>query len=124
MPAPAPGPPAEAEAAAAAPGSPAPPTASATAGITTTAVPRGGYQVRPSYPRTARRLGIEGTTLLRVHVEADGRVAQVQVEQSGGHPDLDRAAADAVTRWQFQPARRGSERVSMWVLIPVQFRLR
>jgi protein TonB len=93
-------------------------------GVTRTAVPRGGYQVRPSYPHTARRLGIQGTTLLSVFVAADGRVADVVVKQSAGHPDLDQAAADAVRRWRFEPARRGSEVIAMWVLLPVEFRLR
>jgi periplasmic protein TonB len=93
-------------------------------GVTHTAVPRGGYQVRPSYPSNARRLGIQGTTLLSVFVAVDGRVADVVVKQSAGHPDLDQAAADAVKRWRFEPARRGNEAVSMWVLLPVEFRLR
>jgi protein TonB len=93
-------------------------------GITQTAIPRGGYQVRPSYPGTARRLGIQGTTTLRIFVDVDGRVTDIVVEQSAGHADLDHAAADAVRRWRFEPARRGAEAVGMWVLLPVEFRLR
>jgi protein TonB len=93
-------------------------------GITRIAAPTGGYQVRPSYPSTARRLGIEGTTLLRVYVAADGRVTDVQVDQSAGHPDLDHAAAEAVRRWRFEPGRRGSEAIGMWVRLPVQFVLK
>jgi protein TonB len=94
------------------------------ADVTRVAQPRGGYQVRPPYPSTARRLGIQGTTMLRVHVLADGKIGEVDVEQSAGHPDLDRAAADAVRRWRFEPARRGDEPVAMWVLLPVEFRLK
>jgi periplasmic protein TonB len=86
--------------------------------------PQGGYQVRPTYPATPRRLGIQGTTLLRVHVLASGRIGDVLVEKSAGHPELDDAAADAVRRWRFEPARRGSEAVAMWVRLPVEFRLR
>ena len=93
-------------------------------GLTRLATPSGGYQVRPSYPVSARRLGVEGTTLLRVYVAADGRVTDVQVDQSAGHPDLDRSAAEAVRRWKFEPARRGSEPVGMWVRLPVQFVLK
>ena len=98
--------------------------ASPDAEITRTATPSGGYQVRPSYPSTARRLGIEGTSLLRVFVAADGRVTEIEVDQSAGHPDLDRAAVDAVRRWKFEPGRRGSEAIGMWVQLPVQFVLR
>jgi protein TonB len=93
-------------------------------GITQYARPQGGYQVRPSYPVAPRRLGVQGTTLLRVHVLADGRIGDVLVERSAGHPDLDDAATDAVKRWRFDPARRGSEAVAMWVLLPVEFKLR
>jgi periplasmic protein TonB len=93
-------------------------------GITRTAIPRGGYQVHPRYPATARRLGIQGTTLLRVFVSTDGRVTDVAVERTAGHGDLDDAAADAVRRWRFEPARRGDEPVAMWVLLPVEFRLK
>jgi protein TonB len=93
-------------------------------GITQTAIPRGGYQVRPSYPSSARRLGIQGMTTLRIYVTADGRVTEVVIQGSAGHPDLDSAAAEAVKRWRFEPARRGSEAVGMWVLLPVEFRLK
>ncbi len=93
-------------------------------GVSRDARPQGGYQVRPSYPATARRLGIQGTTLLKVHVLVDGRVGDIVVQESAGHADLDRAATDAVRRWRFDPARRGSDAVSMWVLLPVEFRLK
>ena len=92
--------------------------------LSRTAMPRGGYQVRPSYPSTARRLGIQGMTTLRVYVAADGRVGQVLIHESAGHPDLDSAAAEAVKQWRFEPARRGAEPVGVWVLLPVEFRLR
>ena len=93
-------------------------------GVTQVARPTGGYQVRPSYPSSAKRLGVQGTTLLRVHVLEDGRVGNVEIEQSAGHPDLDEAASDAVRRWRFDPARRGEQAVAMWVRLPVEFRLK
>ncbi len=92
-------------------------------GVTRTARPQGGYQVRPAYPSAPRRLGIQGTTTLRVHILADGRIGDVRVEHSAGHPDLDQAAMEAVRRWRFEPARRGADAVAMWVLLPVEFRL-
>jgi protein TonB len=80
--------------------------------------------MHPSYPASARRLGIQGTVQLKVHVLADGRVGEIIVERSAGHADLDQAAADAVRQWHFEPARRDSEPVATWVLLPVQFQLR
>jgi protein TonB len=93
-------------------------------GITRSAIPRGGYQVRPTYPPRARQQGAQGTTLLRVHIDVDGRVTEVAVARSAGHPDLDEAAAEAVRRWRFEPARRGDEPVAMWVQVPVEFRIK
>jgi protein TonB len=85
--------------------------------------PGGGYQVRPVYPPSARRAGAEGTTLLKVYVQANGSIGEVRVERSAGHVALDQAAADAVSKWHFQPARSGPDPVAMWVLIPVEFRI-
>ena len=93
-------------------------------GITRSAIPSGGYQVQPTYPATARRLGIQGTSLLRVHVAADGRVTEIVVAKSAGHADMDQAASDAVRQWRFEPGRRGNEAVGMWVLLPIEFRIK
>lgn len=91
--------------------------------ITELARPGGGYQIRPIYPPAARRAGAEGTTLLKVYVQTNGNIGEVRVERSAGHAALDQAAADAVSKWHFQPARSGSEPVATWVLIPVEFRI-
>jgi periplasmic protein TonB len=93
-------------------------------GVTRWAKPRGGNQVRPGYPASARRAGAAGTAVLRVHVLADGRVGAVEIETSAGHADLDRAAVEAVRQWRFEPGQRGEEPTAMWVLLPVEFRLR
>jgi protein TonB len=100
------------------------PSSGLTGVVTRLARPQGGYQFRPTYPSTARRLGIQGTTLLKVHVLNDGRVGEVVVQESAGHPDLDQASVDAVRRWRFEPARRGNDPVAVWVLLPVEFRLK
>jgi periplasmic protein TonB len=85
--------------------------------------PLGGYQVKPRYPESARKAGIEGTTVLKLRILESGKVDQVLIEQSAGHSDLDMEAADAVKKWLFEPARIGKERVPVWVLLPVKFEL-
>jgi protein TonB len=97
--------------------------AAAIEGLTQLAIPRFGYQYWPRYPRSARDRQVEGTTLLGVFVAADGRVTDVVVKESAGHPDLDRAAADAVRRWRFEPARRGTQAVAEEVELPFRWRL-
>lgn len=78
----------------------------------------------PVYPPISRRNGEEGKVVLRVQVEADGRPSQILVRSSSGFERLDKAAENAVRRWQFVPARRGQEAVAAWVLVPIVFSLR
>jgi TonB family protein len=93
-------------------------------GLSSVARPLGGYQVKPRYPESARRAGVQGVTTLRVRVLENGRVSDVIVEQSAGFRDLDLSAMDAVKKWLFEPARRGKEAVAVWVMLPVKFELR
>ena len=85
---------------------------------------KGGYQVTPRYPESARRAGIEGTVLLKLHVLADGGVASVTIERSSDHADLDHAAVQAIRRWRFEPARKDHRAVAAWAVLPVEFRLK
>jgi protein TonB len=78
----------------------------------------------PVYPLRARRMHEQGTVLLRVEVSAAGEALQVIVERGSGWPLLDKAALTAVRQWRFEPARRGSEPVAAWVLVPIEFGIR
>jgi protein TonB len=75
----------------------------------------------PRYPDAARRQGITGTTTLLFEVLETGRVGEVRVESSAGHPDLDQSAAEAIKKWRFEPARRGNQAVAVWLRMPVKF---
>jgi protein TonB len=61
--------------------------------------------------------------LLRVQVNAKGRVESVEIERSSGSASLDQAASRAVKRWEFDPARRGTQPVASTVTVPLRFRL-
>lgn len=78
----------------------------------------------PEYPLVARRLGQEGSVVLRVKVDPSGAPAEVHLTQSSGVISLDQAALEAVRRWTFVPARRGEEAVAAWVEVPIRFQLR
>ena len=78
----------------------------------------------PAYPAMSRRIGEEGTVVLRVFVEAIGRPGQIEVKSSSGSPRLDQAAQDAVWRWKFVSARRGTDAIGAWVLVPSVFSLK
>jgi protein TonB len=92
-------------------------------GLAATARPLGGYQVKPRYPESARKIGAQGITLLRVRVLENGHVGEVLIEKSAGFHELDSSAAEAVKKWLFEPARRGKDPVQVWVLLPVKFEL-
>lgn len=77
----------------------------------------------PRYPVSARRNGEQGTVTLRVLVDREGLPASVAIEKTSGYAPLDNAAREAVRNWRFAPARRGSQAVEAWVLVPVVFRL-
>ena len=77
----------------------------------------------PRYPAAARRAGEQGTVMLRVLVTRDGTAARVEIDKSSGSPHLDAAARETVRAWRFKPARRGTEAIESWMVVPVMFRL-
>ena len=79
---------------------------------------------KPPYPAISRRLSEQGRVVLRVHVDADGRPADVQLHVSSGSSRLDQPALDTVRRWKFAPAKLGKEPIAAWVLVPIAFTLK
>jgi protein TonB len=77
----------------------------------------------PAYPAMSRRYGEQGQVMLKVLVSTEGTAKRVQIDRSSGFPRLDEAAHDAVHQWRFVPARRGTEPIEDWVLVPIVFRL-
>lgn len=78
---------------------------------------------RPDYPENARREGRQGSVLLRVLVDEQGRSKKIEINRSSGSDALDRAAAEAIKRWRFVPARHGDQLVESWIRIPIDFSL-
>lgn len=99
------------------------PAASASRARETPPVPIPGRCPRPTYPARAERLGQSGFVVCRITVGVDGRVVAVEMEASSGYEILDRAALDAVTRWEFAPGTRDGEPVEMDVRKRLWFRL-
>jgi periplasmic protein TonB len=63
------------------------------------------------YPEGARREGIEGTVLLSIVVDIDGRVTSAKVLSGPGH-GLNEAARDAIGKFRFKPAIKSGQPVS------------
>ena len=58
-----------------------------------------------------------------MRVRAAGRVESVEILRSSGHPRLDQAAIDALSRWTFEPARSDGAATTARVVHQVAFRL-
>jgi protein TonB len=75
----------------------------------------------PRYPPASRRLGEEGTVVLRVELDEHGKVCAAQVSSSSGFARLDAAAVAAVRSWQCHPAQRDGQPVRAVALQPFKF---
>ena len=77
----------------------------------------------PRYPHSARRARLQGTVLLWVLIDPEGRPQEVRVERSSGYEQLDREGRDAVLHALFKPYRvRGIAR-SAQAIVPIEFTL-
>jgi protein TonB len=63
------------------------------------------------YALEAKKLGIEGTVVLAITVDVDGRVSAARVVSGPGH-GLNEAALDAIRRARFKPATKGGKPVA------------
>jgi len=78
--------------------------------------------VSPEYPEAARASGLEGSVMVRVLVDTDGRVRELKVLKSSD-PVFEPAALAAASRWVFKPAKWQHKATRSFVAVPVQFAL-
>ncbi|HNU11019.1 MAG TPA: energy transducer TonB [Rubrivivax sp.] len=83
------------------------------------------YLVPPpiEVPLASRRMGEEGTVLLRVRVGADGQPRAVTVEKSSGHARLDEQAVWAMKRARFKPQTENGVAIEWIVIAPLQYEI-
>ena len=78
----------------------------------------------PTYPREALLDNIQGTVLLKVLVDVDGKPLSVEIARSSGSRALDEAARRQVLRkWTFQPAMQNGVAIQVYGMVPVNFSL-
>ncbi|WP_318445843.1 energy transducer TonB [Photobacterium leiognathi] len=76
-----------------------------------------------SYPRLAKRRGIEGTVLVEVLIGKDGKQLKQKLAKSSGASVLDKAALKAIKLWRFSPHIIDGKAIAHRVQIPVRFKL-
>ncbi|HEX8361609.1 MAG TPA: energy transducer TonB [Longimicrobium sp.] len=73
------------------------------------------------YPEELWDAQVEGETMLRLFITDAGAVDSVRVERTSGYEAFDSAALAGSRALKFEPARRGSEPVGAWFILPVKF---
>ena len=89
--------------------------------------PIGGYiaiQRNVHYPEIAQEAGIEGSVIVQAFVDAKGRVTETVILKGIPNTGLNEAAADAIRRTRFRPAKQRDRPVAVWISIPVNFKLK
>ncbi|MEK6556068.1 MAG: TonB family protein, partial [Bdellovibrionota bacterium] len=61
----------------------------------------------PSYPKELRKQQVQGKGQLKYFVNKDGRVGQMELTQSTGSAELDKAAMDSFANYKFVPGQEG-----------------
>lgn len=81
------------------------------------------HREMPVYPLMARRLGREGRVLLRLTIDENGRLLNIEVLERAGF-GFTEAAIEAVKKSTFRPAVQDGRPVMSKALLPVSFKLR
>jgi protein TonB len=84
--------------------------------------PRVISKFEPEYTPEATADKIQGTTVLQLTIDQNGKAQDIWVVKSLDE-GLDQKAVDAVTRWQFQPAMKDGNPVLCAATIEINFRL-
>lgn len=82
--------------------------------------PRFIHKEIPIYPFVARKLGKEGNVLLRLALDAEGRLQQIETVKANGFGFAEAASA-AIRKSTFTPATSNGRSISSLVLVPVRF---
>jgi TonB family protein len=81
------------------------------------------HEVTPEYPAGLREARVEGTVILNLGIDAEGRVAKVTTLIST-HPELERSAHSALQQWRYEPVVKRGRPIPAVFAVAVEFRLR
>jgi len=76
------------------------------------------------YPPQSKRLGEEGATTVRMLVNADGSIGDVQVAQSSGFPRLDETAVRKLKRCRMVAGTENGKAAAMWMDMRVVWKIK
>ena len=76
-----------------------------------------------SYPAIARRKGWQGIVRLELHIEADGRISDLHIDESSGYSVLDEAALLSLQLANVPDAAQWLRGRAIDMIVPVEYRL-
>jgi periplasmic protein TonB len=86
--------------------------------------PRVITEVKPTYTNEALFHKIQGTVVLELVVQANGRPSDIRVVRSLDPGGLDEQAIKAASRWRFEPGRLAGSPVDVLVTVMLDFWIR
>lgn len=82
------------------------------------------HSPRPHYPLMSRKLREQGLVMVRLCVNEQGIVGEVDVSKSSGFQGLDQSALKALSQWRFTPIASSSNSLFLQCFqTPIQFTL-
>jgi TonB family protein len=84
--------------------------------------PRVIYQTDPEFSEEARKAKYQGTCVLGLIVDANGRPTAIRVINALGM-GLDEKAIESVKNWKFEPGKKDGHDVSVEIAVEVDFHL-
>jgi TonB family protein len=85
-------------------------------------VPRVIYQTDPEFSEEARKAKYQGTCVLGLVVDANGRPTNIHVLSALGM-GLDEKAIESVKNWKFEPGQKDGHAVPVEIAVEVDFHL-
>jgi len=76
-----------------------------------------------TYPAIARRKGWQGIVKLELHIEADGSITDLQVDETSGYSILDKAALQCLQLASIPGAAQWLRGHATNIVVPVEYRL-
>lgn len=76
------------------------------------------------YPEIAQEVGVEGTVFVKAHINSSGDVTECIILRGYDGTGLNEAAIEAIKKTKFTPAMQRDRKVSVWMSIPIVFKLR
>jgi protein TonB len=76
-----------------------------------------------TYPAIARRKGWQGVVKLELHIESDGRISGLHIDETSGYTVLDNAALQSLQPASVPDAAQWLQGKTRDIVVPVEYRL-